>query len=99
LSQFREALTNTALLFSMSQEDVPIEFVLEGIESIMASSKQPRVILFDIGGVCVSVLYPFSVLEVRLAAARCTRVLGRKYPSNMLKARVYPSTACGGIMS
>ncbi|KAM3074202.1 hypothetical protein ACMFMF_006223 [Clarireedia jacksonii] len=37
----------------MSQEDFPIEFVLEGIESIMVSSKQPRVILFDIGGVCV----------------------------------------------
>ncbi|PQE25682.1 epoxide hydrolase protein [Rutstroemia sp. NJR-2017a BBW] len=37
----------------MSQEDVPIEFVLEGIESIMASIKQPKVILFDIGGVCV----------------------------------------------
>ncbi|CAD6442567.1 81e1368f-3229-43ff-9ba1-9fbe07e48bbf [Sclerotinia trifoliorum] len=37
----------------MSQEDYPVEFVLESIETIMASEKQPKVILFDIGGVCV----------------------------------------------
>jgi hypothetical protein len=39
----------------MSQEDYPVEFVLNSIESVMAPQKQPKVILFDIGGVCVSV--------------------------------------------
>lgn len=38
----------------MSQEDFPIDFVLESIETIMTSENQPRVILFDVGGVCVS---------------------------------------------
>ncbi|RAL58621.1 hypothetical protein DID88_003541 [Monilinia fructigena] len=37
----------------MSQEDYHINFVLESIETIMSSEKQPKVILFDIGGVCV----------------------------------------------
>jgi len=37
----------------MSQEDYPVEFVLGSIESVMAPEKQPKVILFDIGGVCV----------------------------------------------
>jgi len=37
----------------MSQEDYPVEFVLDSIESVMAPQKQPKVILFDIGGVCV----------------------------------------------
>jgi hypothetical protein len=54
----------------MSQEDVPIEFVLEGIESIMASVKQPKVILFDIGGVCVSVPYPFWVFESSFGSSK-----------------------------
>ncbi|PQE11052.1 epoxide hydrolase protein [Rutstroemia sp. NJR-2017a BVV2] len=61
----------------MSQEDFPIEFVLEGIESIMASTKQPKVILFDIGGVCF-VWQQQDALEW-------------KYPSYMLEARVYPA--------
>jgi hypothetical protein len=39
---------------SMSQEDYPIEFVLGSIEAIMPGQKQPKVLLFDIGGVCVS---------------------------------------------
>ncbi|KAK0103879.1 hypothetical protein ONS96_004988 [Cadophora gregata f. sp. sojae] len=37
----------------MSQQDYPTEFVLESIEAIMSTSKQPKVLLFDIGGVCV----------------------------------------------
>ncbi|QSZ32919.1 hypothetical protein DSL72_002502 [Monilinia vaccinii-corymbosi] len=37
----------------MSQEGYPIHFVPESIETIMASGEQPKVILFDIGGVCV----------------------------------------------
>jgi hypothetical protein len=37
----------------MSQEDYPVGFVLESLESIMAPQKQLKVILFDIGGVCV----------------------------------------------
>ena len=37
----------------MSQEDYLVEFVLDSIESVMAPQKQPKVILFDIGGVCV----------------------------------------------
>lgn len=31
-------------LLSMSQEDYPVEFILESIESIMPSSKQPKVL-------------------------------------------------------
>ncbi|KAL2071085.1 hypothetical protein VTL71DRAFT_12320 [Oculimacula yallundae] len=37
----------------MSQEDYPVDFVLDSIEATMATSKQPKVLLFDIGGVCV----------------------------------------------
>jgi hypothetical protein len=45
----------------MSQEDYPVEFVLESLESVMAPQKQPKVILFDIGGVCVGDdIPPFS---------------------------------------
>jgi hypothetical protein len=40
-------------LHTMSQEDYPVEFVLDSIESVMAPQKPPKVILFDIGGVCV----------------------------------------------
>ena len=43
----------------MSQEDYPVEFVLDSIESVMAPQKQPKVILFDIGGVCVRDDLPF----------------------------------------
>jgi hypothetical protein len=42
----------------MSQEDYPVEFVLDSIESVMAPQRQPKVILFDIGGVCVCVDFP-----------------------------------------
>jgi hypothetical protein len=38
----------------MSQENYPVEFILESVESIMARRKQPKALLFDIGGVCVS---------------------------------------------
>jgi hypothetical protein len=34
-------------------EDPPIDQILEAIDE-MAASKQPKVLLFDIGGVCVS---------------------------------------------
>ncbi|KAF8855135.1 epoxide hydrolase [Acephala macrosclerotiorum] len=44
----------------MSQEDFPVEFVLESIESIMPPSNQPKVLLFDIGGVCV--VSPFQAI-------------------------------------
>jgi hypothetical protein len=40
----------------MSQEDYPVDFILESIESAMAPPKQPKVLLFDVGGVCVSLL-------------------------------------------
>ncbi|KAG9232830.1 epoxide hydrolase [Amylocarpus encephaloides] len=49
----------------MSQEDFPIEFVLESIEAVMMA-KQPKVLLFDIGGVCV--ISPFqAILNYELA--------------------------------
>ncbi|KAI9055937.1 hypothetical protein LZ554_000872 [Drepanopeziza brunnea f. sp. 'monogermtubi'] len=37
----------------MSHEDYPTDFVLDSIEAIMTKSKKPKVLLFDIGGVCV----------------------------------------------
>jgi hypothetical protein len=45
----------------MSQEDYPVEFVLDSIESVMAPPKQPKVILFDIGGVCVCDYLPLMM--------------------------------------
>ncbi|KAF4628555.1 hypothetical protein G7Y89_g9598 [Cudoniella acicularis] len=44
----------------MLQEDYPIEFVLESVDAVMASDKQPKVLLFDIGGVCV--VSPFQAI-------------------------------------
>ncbi|KAH6683424.1 epoxide hydrolase [Halenospora varia] len=44
----------------MSQEDFPIEFVLDSVDAVMASEKQPKVLLFDIGGVCV--VSPFQAI-------------------------------------
>lgn len=38
----------------MLPDEQPIEYILEGIEAEMAASSQPKVILFDIGGVVVS---------------------------------------------
>jgi hypothetical protein len=38
----------------MSQEDYPVDFVLDSIEAVMAPARAPKVLLFDIGGVCVS---------------------------------------------
>jgi FMN phosphatase YigB (HAD superfamily) len=38
----------------MSQGDYPVELVLESTESAMVPRKQPKALLFDIGGVCVS---------------------------------------------
>jgi FMN phosphatase YigB (HAD superfamily) len=43
-----------------SQEDYPVEFVLDSVEAIMVSAKRPKVLLFDIGGVCV--VSPFHVI-------------------------------------
>ncbi len=37
----------------MSSEELPVETILEAIDG-MDSPKRPKVILFDIGGVCVS---------------------------------------------
>jgi len=45
----------------MSQEDYPVNFVLNSIEATMPRSKaQPKVLLFDIGGVCV--VSPFQAI-------------------------------------
>lgn len=38
----------------MVPEDQPVEHILEAIGDIMAPENQPKVLLFDIGGVCVS---------------------------------------------
>lgn len=38
----------------MLPEEQPVEYILEGIDAEMAASAQPKVILFDIGGVVVS---------------------------------------------
>lgn len=38
----------------MLPEDQPVEYILEGIDAEMGSQAQPKVILFDIGGVVVS---------------------------------------------
>ncbi|TAQ87814.1 hypothetical protein B7494_g3849 [Chlorociboria aeruginascens] len=48
----------------MSQEDYPIDFVLGGIDLVMFS--KPKVLLFDIGGVCV--VSPFqAILDYELS--------------------------------
>jgi hypothetical protein len=40
----------------MGSEAHPVEYILEAIDGIMAPSSQaqPKALLFDIGGVCVS---------------------------------------------
>jgi hypothetical protein len=47
----------------MLSEEFPVEVILEAIDDMAATSspsnnKRPKVILFDIGGVCVSHLKP-----------------------------------------
>lgn len=37
-----------------SLEDLPVDQILEIVDAEMDGNKQPKVILFDIGGVCVS---------------------------------------------
>ncbi|KAL3422807.1 Acyl-CoA dehydrogenase family member 10 [Phlyctema vagabunda] len=50
----------------MSQEDYPIEFVLDSIDAVMARTKKTKVLLFDIGGVCV--VSPFqAILDYEIA--------------------------------
>ncbi|KAB5525710.1 haloacid dehalogenase-like hydrolase [Coniochaeta sp. 2T2.1] len=47
-------------------EEHPVEYILDTINDIMASSPQPKVLLFDIGGVCV--VSPFqSILDYEIA--------------------------------
>lgn len=46
----------------MLPDEQPVEYILDGIDAVMASKAQPKVILFDIGGVVVSTsdsCYPF----------------------------------------
>lgn len=38
----------------MLPDEQPVEYILDGIDAVMASKVQPKVILFDIGGVVVS---------------------------------------------
>lgn len=44
--------------YVMFLEEHPVEYVLEAIDAEMEVSTQPRVILFDIGGVVVSSPFP-----------------------------------------
>ncbi|KAH8687958.1 putative epoxide hydrolase [Tricladium varicosporioides] len=44
----------------MQEEDFAIEFILDSVDAVMASEKQPKVLLFDIGGVCV--VSPFQAI-------------------------------------
>ncbi|KND88964.1 Acyl-CoA dehydrogenase family member 10 [Tolypocladium ophioglossoides CBS 100239] len=53
-------------MFLPSVEDPSVDPILEAIDGEMASQKQPRVLLFDIGGVCV--LSPFqAILDYELS--------------------------------
>lgn len=38
----------------MLPDEQPVEYILEGMDAVMAGTAQPKVILFDIGGVVVS---------------------------------------------
>lgn len=38
----------------MLPDEQPVEYILDGIDAVMASRIHPKVILFDIGGVVVS---------------------------------------------
>ncbi|KAH8911810.1 haloacid dehalogenase-like hydrolase [Coniochaeta sp. PMI_546] len=50
----------------MLPEEQPVEYILDTINDIMATSSQPKVLLFDIGGVCV--VSPFqSILNYELS--------------------------------
>lgn len=56
----------------MLSEDQPVEYILDAIDSVMSSQPQPKVLLFDIGGVCVSCdrLAHSTLLESRLISSR-----------------------------
>lgn len=50
----------------MLPDEFPVEYILETIDAIikpeaMSPGKKPKVILFDIGGVCVWFLHPINV--------------------------------------
>jgi len=54
----------------MVPEDQPVEYILDAIEDIMARESQPKVLLFDIGGVCVSENITYVDPEYRTLAHR-----------------------------
>lgn len=47
---------------SVNPEDPPIDLILEIVDSEMPGARQPKVLLFDIGGVCVSYSMSFLIL-------------------------------------
>lgn len=50
-----KSLDNLTSMQSLSDPDpFFVDCVLEAVETMVAAPKQPKVILFDIGGVCVS---------------------------------------------
>lgn len=55
----------------MIPDEQPVEYILDAIDAAMASTIQPKVILFDIGGVVVSIADACHVLHV-LPQSPCT---------------------------
>jgi len=68
----------------ISHEYANVEQVLELVTAEMAAIKKPKVLLFDVGGVCVSELAQFpwiavtqylsSCLYKRLPGGKCSRL-------------------------
>lgn len=54
----------------MVPEDHPVEYILDAIDGIMAPVSQPTVLLFDIGGVCVSEIMPTIFTRNQLTNAQ-----------------------------
>lgn len=49
-------------------EEPPADLIIEAIDGELYGPKQPKVILFDIGGVCVS-YFPTQLFNTRSAAS------------------------------
>ena len=58
----------------LGTDDPPVDLILDVIDAEMPDPKQPKGILFDIGGVCVSCQYslaPFGTFRTGIGKYSC----------------------------
>lgn len=57
----------------INPEDPPVDLILQVVDLEVDGPKQPKVLLFDIGGVCVSFVFFLLVLAFLLTCVRSYR--------------------------